>query len=69
MIREYLARQPRDANGRGDRCSTNSPGVGRLGLLASAISRRPLQVEPAEAGEPTWTDGRVVYVDVRASAR
>jgi hypothetical protein len=38
-------------------------------LLASAISRRPLQVAPAESGEPAWTDGKVVYVDVHKSAR
>jgi hypothetical protein len=44
-------------------------GVGRLGLLASAISRRPLQVAPAEPGEPAWTDGKVVYVDVHESTR
>lgn len=43
--------------------------MGRLGLLASAISHRPLQVKPADAGEPTWTDGTVVYLDVRANAR
>jgi len=47
----------------------NDGGVGCLGLLASAISRRPLQVAPAEPGEPAWTDGRVVYVDVHQSAR
>ena len=44
-------------------------GVGRLGLLASAIARRPLQVAPAEPGEPAWTDGKVVYLDVHQSAR
>jgi nitric oxide reductase NorD protein len=47
----------------------NDGGVGRLGLLASAIARRPLQVAPAEPGEPAWTDGKMVYVDVHKSAR
>jgi hypothetical protein len=43
--------------------------VARLSLLASAISRRPLQVVPAEPGEPAWTDGTVVYVDPHTSQR
>jgi nitric oxide reductase NorD protein len=47
----------------------NNDGVERLGLLASALSRRPLQVAPAKAGEPAWTDGKVVYLDVHRSAR
>lgn len=42
--------------------------VRRLALLASAIACRPLEVEPASAGEPTWTDSRVVYVDVHQDA-
>jgi hypothetical protein len=42
--------------------------VARLGLLASAIARRPLQVLPGEAGEPAWTDGKVVFVDVNVCA-
>jgi nitric oxide reductase NorD protein len=43
--------------------------VGRLGLLASAISSRTLQVAPAGPGEPAWTDGKVVFVDPAASSR
>jgi nitric oxide reductase NorD protein len=43
--------------------------VARFALLASAISRRPLRVEAGEAGEPAWTDGKVVFLDVHASAR
>jgi hypothetical protein len=38
-------------------------GLGRLGLLASAISGRALQVAPGEPGEPPWTDGRAVFLD------
>lgn len=44
-------------------------GVARLGLLASAISRRPLQVAPAGPGEPAWTDGTAIYVDADTSTR
>ena len=43
--------------------------VARFALLASAISRRPLRVDAGGAGEPAWTDGRVVFVDSHASAR
>ncbi|HZM30720.1 MAG TPA: VWA domain-containing protein [Acidimicrobiales bacterium] len=39
------------------------PGVHRLGLLASAIAGRTLDVGPAGAGEPAWTDGTAVFVD------
>ncbi|MDR3664895.1 MAG: VWA domain-containing protein, partial [Mycobacterium sp.] len=38
-------------------------GVGRLGLLGSAWSGRPLDVVPSAAGEPAWTDGAKVYLD------
>jgi nitric oxide reductase NorD protein len=48
--------------------ATHIDGVARLGLLASAIARRPLQVAPAEPGETAWTDGRVVFVDAQTSA-
>src|SRR5262245_58404363 len=41
--------------------SADSPG--RLSVLASAISGRALEVASGEPGEPTWTDGRVVFVD------
>jgi hypothetical protein len=47
----------------------NSDGPGRLGLLASAISSRALQVMPGESGEPAWTDGTVVFVDATISTR
>src|SRR4029079_5663962 len=47
----------------------NSDGLGRLSLLASAISNRALQVAPGEAGEPAWTDGNVGFVDANISAR
>jgi hypothetical protein len=40
-----------------------------LGLLASAISGRALQVAPGELGEPAWTDGKTIYVDPDTSAR
>ena len=44
-------------------------GVGRLGLLASALSGRAVQVAPGEPGEPAWTDGRMVFVDAATSTR
>ena len=43
--------------------------LGRLGLLASALAGRALQVAPSEPGEPAWTDGRMVFVDADRSAR
>src|SRR5512143_524130 len=47
----------------------DSETVARLGLLASAISRRPVQVAAAAPGEPAWTDGAVLYLDACTSAR
>ena len=44
-------------------------GLERLGLLASALSGRPLQVVPVEPGEAPWTDGKTVYIDPAVSAR
>jgi nitric oxide reductase NorD protein len=44
-------------------------GPGRLGLLASSIASRSLQVAPGEPGGPAWTDGRVVFVDAEESPR
>jgi hypothetical protein len=44
-------------------------GVARLGLLASAISRRGLQVVAADPGDRAWTDGARIYVDARTSTR
>jgi nitric oxide reductase NorD protein len=52
----------RTDEGNGDR-------PGRLGLLASAIASRDLQVARGEPGEPTWTNGRVVFVDAETSTR
>jgi nitric oxide reductase NorD protein len=40
-----------------------------LDFLASALSHRPLRVEPGAPGEPAWTDGRVIHLDVSKSAR
>ena len=45
----------------------NSDSVGRLGLLASAISSRALRVAPGEPGEPAWTDGKLVFIDASIS--
>lgn len=49
------------------RATATTPG--RLGLLASAISGRALQVAPGSPGDPAWTDGRVVFVDAHISTR
>src|SRR5262245_38508216 len=43
--------------------------LGRLSLLASAISHRALRVAPGAPGEPAWTDGKVVFVDPDRSPR
>ena len=53
----------------GRRASPGLPDVARLGLLASAIAQRPLQVAPGEPGEPAWTDGKVVFVDANECPR
>ena len=47
----------------------DSDRLGRLSLLASAISSRALRVAPGEPGEPAWTDGRAVFVDATISRR
>jgi nitric oxide reductase NorD protein len=47
----------------------NDDGLGRLSLLASAISHRDLRVAPGGPGEPAWTDGRVVFVDAGIGTR
>ena len=44
-------------------------GVGRLGLLASALSGRPLEVAAGAPGEPAWTDGRKVFLASGTGAR
>src|SRR5262245_32449849 len=51
------------------RSMSSADNLGRLSLLASAISSRALDVAPGEPGEPTWTDGRVVFVDAGISRR
>jgi nitric oxide reductase NorD protein len=43
--------------------------LGRLGLLASALSGRALEVAPGQPGAPAWTNGRTVFVDARLGAR
>jgi nitric oxide reductase NorD protein len=43
--------------------------LGRLSLLASALSGRTLQVEPTKPGELAWTDGKTVLVDAGVSTR
>jgi hypothetical protein len=48
---------------------TQDDRLGRLRLLASALSGRALEVAPGEPGEPAWTDGRMIFVDADASAR
>jgi nitric oxide reductase NorD protein len=47
----------------------STAGLGRLSLLASALSGRTLQVAPTRPGEPAWTDGRTVSVDADADTR
>jgi nitric oxide reductase NorD protein len=44
-------------------------GPKRLSMLASALSGRTLQVVAVDPGEPTWTDGRTVFVDANISLR
>ncbi|HVU62226.1 MAG TPA: VWA domain-containing protein [Mycobacteriales bacterium] len=41
----------------------------RLGLLASAVAGRWVEVAPAEQGEPSWTDGLTIFVDSALEAR
>ncbi len=41
--------------------------LGRLDLLASAVAGVPLAVAPGLPGEPSWTDGAVVFVDPASS--
>ena len=43
--------------------------LARLGMLASALSGRTLQVAAVRSGEPPWTDGATIFVDEGASAR
>ena len=46
-----------------------SDGLARLGLLASALAGRALEVAAGEPGEPAWTDGRTIFLDPDTSAR
>ncbi len=48
--------------------SPHGDGLGRLGLLASALSGRVLQVAAGERGEPAWTDGTTIFLDADTSA-
>ncbi|MBL7521402.1 VWA domain-containing protein [Frankia sp. CNm7] len=41
--------------------------LGRLGLLACALSGRALRVAPADPGERAWTDGATVFLEAAAS--
>jgi nitric oxide reductase NorD protein len=34
-----------------------------LGMFASALAGRPVAVAPLDPGEPSWTDGQIVFVD------
>ena len=43
--------------------------LGRLGLLASALSGRRVRVAPTASGEPAWTDGETIYVDADSGMR
>lgn len=43
-------------------------GPERLGLLASALAGRALQVAAAGPGEPAWTDGSTIYLDAALGA-
>ena len=47
----------------------SADGLTHLGLLASALSGRELQVAPGAPGEPAWTDGTTVFVDADTGKR
>jgi hypothetical protein len=40
-----------------------------LGMLASALAGRPVAVAPLDPGEPSWTDGQTVFIDLSAHPR
>src|SRR5258705_3730031 len=40
-----------------------------LGMFASALAGRPVAVAPLDPGEPSWTDGQIVFVDPSARPR
>src|ERR1700754_1423412 len=50
------------ANDAGDRLQA-------LGMFASALAGRPVAVAPLDPGEPSWTDGQIVFVDPSARPR
>jgi nitric oxide reductase NorD protein len=50
------------ANDAGDRLQA-------LGMFASALAGRPVAVAPLDAGEPSWTDGQIVFIDPSARPR
>lgn len=51
-----------------DALTSEEVGLGRLSLLASALSGRALQVAPTARGDLPWTDGKTVLIDADASA-
>src|SRR3954453_19787332 len=42
--------------------------VAGLAMVASAMAGRSVAVAPLERGEPSWTDGQTVFVDLAAGA-
>ncbi|BBY24986.1 hypothetical protein MSTO_51910 [Mycobacterium stomatepiae] len=40
-----------------------------LGMLASALAGRAVAVAGLSSGEPAWTDGQTIHVDMDAPAR
>jgi hypothetical protein len=50
------------ANDAGDRLQA-------LGMFASALAGRPVAVAPVDPGEPSWTDGQIVFVDPSVPTR
>lgn len=40
----------------------------RWNMLASALSRRNLEVSPAAAGQSAWTDGKTIFIDCDGDA-
>jgi nitric oxide reductase NorD protein len=57
------ARESQARRSRAQRVAARESGLGRLSLLASALSGRALQVGPTKPGELAWTDGKTVLVD------
>jgi len=46
-----------------------SDSLGRYRLVASAIAGRPVEVAPAVAGEPAWTDGVTIFISAAIDPR